>query len=379
MVDSALPPSPKSLGDDTVSPELSALRHQIDLVDKQLLALLNQRAQLAQQVGHIKAQDNAPVFRPDREAAVIRGLQAHNPGPVLPPAIAHIWREIMSACRALETRLRVAFLGPIGTFTEQATLGYFGSSIDGVACATIDDVFRSVEAGTAHFGVVPIENSTEGVVARTLDLLLQLPLTIVGETSLLVQHNLLRTQANVDGIQAVLAHPQALAQCQGWLSRHLPHAERRAVSSNAEGARQAAADPSLAALASERAAATYGLHVVQAAVQDDAHNRTRFLVICRQDQAPEIAPTGHDCTSVVASVSNKPGAVHDMLLPLKQYGVSMTRFESRPARSGQWEYLFFIDMAGHTSDAPVAQALQALQAQCTFLRILGSFPLETRS
>lgn len=379
MVDSTLPSAPKGLSDNAISPELGALRSQIDLVDKQLLTLLNQRAQLAQQVGHIKAKDNSPVFRPDREAAVISALQDHNLGPMLPPAISHIWREIMSACRSLETRLRVAFLGPIGTFTEQATLGYFGSSIDGIACATIDEVFRSVEAGTAHFGVVPIENSTEGVVARTLDLLLQLPLTIVGETALLVQHNLLRTQTNLDGIKAVLAHPQALAQCQGWLTRNLPNAERRAVSSNAEGARLAAADPSLSALASERAASTYGLHVVQAAVQDDAHNRTRFLVICRQDQAPEIASTGHDCTSVVASVSNKPGAVHDMLLPLKRHGVSMTRFESRPARSGQWEYLFFIDLAGHTSDAPVAQALQALQAQCTFFRVLGSFPLETRS
>jgi len=375
MDDTALPPSPSD--NAAIAEALASLRVQIDAMDRQLLGLLNQRAQLAQQVGKVKERDGSPVFRPDREAAVIDGLKQANAGPLKNDSIAPIWREIMSACRALETRMRVAFLGPVGTFSEQATLNYFGSSIDGLPCASIDDVFKAVEAGAVNFGVVPIENSTEGVVARSLDLLLQSPLTLVGETSLLVQHNLLRLTPALEGIQTVVAHPQALAQCQGWLSKHLPHAERRPVASNAEGARLAGADASLAALASERAATMYGLHVVRAAVQDEAHNRTRFVIISRSDRAPQVAATGHDCTSVVVSVDNRPGAVHDMLVPLKQHGVSMTRFESRPARSGQWEYLFYIDLAGHATDAAVAKVLQDLRGQCTFFKLLGSFPLDT--
>jgi len=375
MDDTALPPSPSD--NAAIAEALASLRVQIDAMDRQLLGLLNQRAQLAQQVGKVKERDGSPVFRPDREAAVIDGLKQANAGPLKNDSIAPIWREIMSACRALETRMRVAFLGPVGTFSEQATLNYFGSSIDGLPCASIDDVFKAVEAGAVNFGVVPIENSTEGVVARSLDLLLQSPLTLVGETSLLVQHNLLRLTPALEGIQTVVAHPQALAQCQGWLSKHLPQAERRPVASNAEGARLAGADASLAALASERAATMYGLHVVRAAVQDEAHNRTRFVIISRSDRAPQVAATGHDCTSVVVSVDNRPGAVHDMLVPLKQHGVSMTRFESRPARSGQWEYLFYIDLAGHATDAAVAMVLQDLRGQCTFFKLLGSFPLDT--
>jgi len=316
------------------------------------------------------------VFRPDREAQVIDRVKNRNPGPVLNDSIAPIWREIMSACRSLEARQRVAFLGPVGTFTEQAALNYFGSSIEPVLCANFDEVFRATEAGSADFGVVAIENSTEGVVARSLDLLLQSPLVVIGETSLLVTHNLLRRQPARDGIKVVAAHPQALGQCQGWLNLHLPHAERRAVSSNAEGARLAAEDDAVAALASQRAATQYGLHVVQAAVQDEAHNRTRFVVIARPDAHASAAPTGHDCTSLVVSVDNRPGAMHDMLVPLKRHGVSMTRFESRPARSGQWDYVFFIDLAGHPAQDNVAAALDELRAQCTFFKVLGSYPLD---
>lgn len=359
-----------------VEAQLADLRVRIDGVDKQLLSLLNQRAQLAQAVGEVKKIDGSPVFRPDREAQVIEGLKQHNPGPVLPESIAPIWREIMSACRSLEARQRVAFLGPLGTFSEQAALNYFGSSIEPVVCANIDEVFRATVAGSADFGVAPVENSTEGVVARSLDLLLQSPLNIIGETSLLVTHNLLRKTPAREGIQAVVAHPQALAQCQAWLSQHLPHAERRPVASNAEGARLAGEDESLAALASLRAATQYGLHVVQAAVQDEAHNRTRFVVVTPTDRHPPSQPTGRDCTSLIVSVDNRPGAVHDMLVPLKQHGVSMTRFESRPARSGQWEYVFFIDLAGHPQEANVAAALQALKAQSSFFKLLGAFPLD---
>ena len=359
-----------------VDEQLADLRVQIDAVDQQLLSLLNQRAKLAQAVGEVKKIDGSPVFRPDREIQVIEGLRQGNPGPVLPESISPIWREIMSACRALEAKQRVAFLGPVGTFTEQAALKYFGSSIEPVLCANFDEVFRATEAGSADFGVIAIENSTEGVVARSLDLLLQSPLVVMGETSLLVQHNLLRSTPSLQGITAVAAHPQALAQCQGWLAQHLPQAERHAVSSNAEGARLAAADPSVAALASERAAAMFGLHVVQRAVQDEAHNRTRFVVLTRPERQPPSGPTGRDCTSLIVSVDNRPGAVHDLLVPLKRHGVSMTRFESRPARSGQWEYFFFIDLAGHPAQDNVAAALDELRAQCSFFKVLGSYPLD---
>ena len=359
-----------------VDAQLAELRVKIDSVDQQLLSLLNQRARLAQAVGEVKKIDGSPVFRPDREIQVVEGLRQGNPGPVLPESIGPIWREIMSACRALEAKQRVAFLGPVGTFTEQAALNYFGSSIEPVLCANFDEVFRATEAGSADFGVIAIENSTEGVVARSLDLLLQSPLVVMGETSLLVQHNLLRNSPTLQGINAVAAHPQALAQCQGWLSQHLPQAERHAVSSNAEGARLAAADASVAALASERAAAMFGLHVVQRAVQDEAHNRTRFVVLTRPERQPPSGPTGRDCTSLIVSVDNRPGAVHDLLVPLKRHGVSMTRFESRPARSGQWEYFFFIDLAGHAAQDNVAAALDELRGQCSFFKVLGSYPLD---
>ena len=374
----AEPHAPGSKAPDArpVEEQLNDLRVRIDGVDRQLLSLLNQRAHLAQTVGEVKKIDGSPVFRPDREAQVIEGLKQANPGPVLPESIAPIWREIMSACRSLEARQRVAFLVPLGTFSEQAVLNYFGSSIEAVPCATIDEVFRATAAGSADFGVVPVENSTEGVVARSLDLLLQAPLTIAGETSLLVTHNLLRKLPSREGIVAVVAHPQALAQCQAWLSQHLPHAERRPVSSNAEGARMAGEDESLAALASLRASAQYGLHVVQAAVQDEAHNRTRFVVVTRPEQHSPSQPTGRDCTSLIVSVDNRPGAVHDMLVPLKQHGVSMTRIESRPARSGQWEYVFFLDIAGHPEEPGVKAALEALRAQSSFFKLLGAFPLD---
>jgi chorismate mutase/prephenate dehydratase len=246
-----------------------------------------------------------------------------------------------------------------------------------VPCASIDEVFRATSAGAADFGVVPVENSTEGVVARSLDLFLHTPLTIMGETSLLVRHNLLRKTASRAGITAVLAHPQALAQCQAWLSLHLPQAERRPVSSNAEGARLASLDESVAGIASDRAATEFGLHVVAPAIQDDAHNRTRFAIVALPERSPAPSASGHDCTSLVVSVPNRPGAVHDMLVPLKAHGVSMTRFESRPARSGQWEYYFYIDLAGHPDDARVATALAELRSTCAFFKVLGTYPVDT--
>lgn len=355
---------------------LLALREKIDAVDRELLALLNRRAGLALEVGEIKKHEGSVVFRPEREAQVIDGLKAGNPGPLKSESVAPIWREIMSACRALETPTRVAYLGPAGTFSEEAALGYFGSSLVRVHCASIDEVFHAVSAGAADFGVVPVENSTEGVVARSLDLFLNTPLFIIGETSLYIRQNLLRKDNTTGGIRAVCAHPQALAQCHAWLSHHLPDAERRPVASNAEGARLAALDPALAAIASVRAAGEFGLHVVAPAIQDDAHNRTRFAIVTHPAKHPSPKPSGHDCTSLVVSVKNRPGAVHDMLVPLKQHGVSMTRFESRPARSGQWEYFFYIDLEGHPDDPHVGRALQELHDACAFFKVLGTYPVD---
>jgi chorismate mutase/prephenate dehydratase len=357
--------------------DLGSLRGRIDAVDRELLELLNRRAALALEVGELKKREGSPVFRPEREAQVIDGLKAANPGPLTPESVAPIWREIMSACRSLEAPLRVAFLGPSGTFSELAALGYFGSSIVRVPCGSIDEVFRAASGGAADFGVVPVENSTEGVVARSLDLFLNTPLTIVGETSLYVRHNLMRSVEGVDGLKAVCAHPQALAQCHAWLNDHLPQVERRPVASNAEGARLASLDPSLAGIASERAASEYGLHTLAPAIQDDPHNRTRFAVVALPEKHPQPRASGHDCTSLVVSVPNQPGAVHDMLVPLKRHGVSMTRFESRPARSGQWEYYFYIDIDGHPDQAKVAQALQELRSACAFYKLLGTYPLDT--
>ena len=357
------------------SDALASLRVQIDSLDAQLLALLNQRARVAEEVGALKRNEGTPFFRPDRVAQVIAKVQQANPGPLLNQHVAAIWREIMSACLALEVPQRVAVLGPEGTFTEQAAIEFFGSAVNLIYCNSFDEVFHATAAGTSQFGVVAVENSTEGMVARSFDLFLHSPTHVVGEVSLLVRHNLLRQSNALDGVQVVMAHPQALMQCQRWLSQHLPQAERRAVSSNAEGARLAATHPAWAALAGERAAAQFGLHIVAHAIQDEAYNRTRFAVICLPQTLPMPAPSGRDCTSLVVSVPNRPGSVHDMLTPLKKHGVSMTRFESRPAKSGQWEYYFYIDIAGHPSQPHIHAALAELQAQCAFYKVLGAYPL----
>ena len=358
------------------SASLADLRVQIDALDAQLLQLLNARAEVAEQVGEIKKREGSPFFRPDRVAQVIEKVKAANPGPLRAGHVAAIWREIMSACLALESPQRVAVLGPEGTFCEQAAVEYFGGAADLIYCASFDEVFHATAAGSAQYGVVGVENSTEGVVTRTLDLFLHSPAHVVGEVSLLVRHHLLRSTNSLDGIEAVLAHPQALAQCHAWLSRHLPNAERRAVSSNAEGARLAATNPSWAGIASERAAAQFGQHIVAHAIQDDPYNRTRFAVITLPQTLRMPPQSAQDCTSLVVSVPNKPGAVHDLLVPLKTHKVSMTRFESRPARTGQWDYYFYIDLDGHPSQPHVAAALEELRGLCAFFKILGAYPVK---
>ena len=354
----------------TIDSKLKPLREQIDAIDAQLLALLNQRAQVAQQVGHVKAEINAPVFRPEREAQVLRSVAERNPGPLINSDVQTIFREIMSACRALEKRVTVAYLGPAGTFSEQAVYQQFGHAVDGMPCASIDEVFRAAEAGTADFGVVPVENSSEGVINRTLDLLLQTTLIISGEISIPVHLSLMTRSGTMEHITQICAHSQALAQCQTWLNLHYPNVARQAVASNGEAARVASDDGSIAAVAGEIAGQKYNLQIVNAHVQDDPHNRTRFAIIGRL----QTAPSGKDQTSLVLSVANQPGAVYNLLAPLAQHGVSMTRFESRPARMGTWEYYFYVDVEGHAHDAKVASALTELKSSAAFFKLLGSYP-----
>jgi chorismate mutase/prephenate dehydratase len=349
---------------------LAPLRAQIDEIDEQLLQLLSKRAKAAEEVGHIKNESSAPIFRPERENQVIQNVIKKNPGPLLADGIASIWREIMSACRALESRQTIAYLGPVGTFSELAAGQFFGQSIQGLPCASLDEVFKSVEKGAAVFGVVPVENSSEGAVSRTLDLLLESPLQISGEVVLPIRHHLLTKSGTLDGVKTVCAHAQALAQCQQWLSVHAPQLQRQAVSSNAEAARMASQDPSVAAIAGDPAQIAYGLQIVSAQIQDDPNNRTRFVVIGKY----VCQPCGHDQTSLVLSVANQPGAVHHLLGPLAKHGVSMTRFESRPARKGSWEYHFYIDIEGHASDAKVAKAIDELKTMAAFYKNLGSYP-----
>ena len=350
--------------------KLFPLRQKIDAIDTQILSLLNERARVAEEVGHVKAETNAPVFRPEREAQVLRSVAERNPGPLASQDIQLIFREIMSACRALERRVVVAFLGPVGTFSEQAVYQQFGHAIQALPCVSIDEVFRATEAGTADFGVVPIENSTEGAINRTLDLLLQTSLAISGELAIPVQHSLMTKTGTMDGVTRICAHSQALAQCQAWLNQHYPHIERQAMASNAEAARMASGDATMAAIASEIAGQQYQLGVVSAHIQDDPHNRTRFAVIGRL----QTTPSGKDQTSLVLAVPNKAGAVYNLLAPLSKHGVSMTRFESRPARTGNWEYYFYVDVEGHVMDEKVANAMTDLNSNAAFFKILGSYP-----
>lgn len=350
---------------------LKPLRDQIDAIDAQLLDLLNRRARVAQEVGHVKNKVDAPIFRPEREAQVLRGIAERNPGPLGDAELQTIFREIMSACRSLEKKTMVAYLGPEGTFSEQAVYQHFGKSIHAIPCGSIDEVFRAAEAGTADFGVVPIENSTEGAINRTLDLLMQTPLTISSEVSLAVQHNLMTLSGSMEGVKSICAHSQALAQCQGWLNQHYPNIMRQAVASNAEAARLAAENQEVAAIAGEIASRHYGLQVVSAHIQDDPQNRTRFAVIGRK----ETESSGRDQTSLVLSVQNKAGAVYKMLAPLEKFGVSMTRFESRPAKTGSWEYYFFVDIEGHVREEKIQLALAELKDQVAYFKVLGSYPI----
>ncbi|MFY9327715.1 MAG: prephenate dehydratase [Georgfuchsia sp.] len=351
--------------------ELAKLRENIDRIDGEMLRLLNERARFAHKIGEVK---QGSIYRPEREAQVLRRLAEENPGPLESGTVQYIFREIMSACLALEQPLKVAFLGPAGTYSESAARKHFGLAPGLEPCPGIDDVFRAVAAGAADYGVVPVENSTEGAIGRTLDLLLTSPLKICGEINLPIHHNLMTKCASVGGIKRIYSHSQSLGQCQDWLNRHLSAHERIPVVSNSEAARRAAEEESSAAIAGESAAALYGLHILHANIEDDPTNTTRFLVIASHDAGP----SGKDKTSLACSAQNKPGAVHELLTPLARHGVSMTRFESRPARGlngGQWEYVFYMDLLGHRLDVPVQRALAELRACAGYVKELGSYPL----
>ncbi|MGE4124363.1 MAG: prephenate dehydratase [Pusillimonas sp.] len=360
--------------DNSLQSQLQPLREEIDRIDNDILSLLNRRAQTARQVGKVKEAFDAggPVLKPEREASLIRHLQGINTGPFTDQGIESVWREIISVCRGLESTLTVAYLGPAGSFSEQAALEQFGHAITKLPCASFDEVFRAVEAGQANVGVVPVENSTEGAVNRTLDLLLNSPLKLLGERSLGIQHCLMTQSGTLDGVARVMAHPQALAQCQGWLTQHHPHLVRDAASSNAEAARLAAQDPAVAAIAGAVAAEAWGLKVVVSGIQDDPQNRTRFLAVGTQDTLP----SGQDKTSLILAVPNRAGAVYEMLAPIAQNGVSMARLESRPARTGQWEYYFYVDLVGHQSEPAVQATLVALKQRAAFFKVLGSYPVQ---
>ena len=354
-----------------MSEQLKQLRDQIDAIDNELLQLINKRAGLAQQIGKIKK--SGTVYRPEREAQILTRIQALNPGPISSEHIKQLFTEIMSLCRALEKPMSVAYLGPNGTFSEEAALKRFGSAITTVACDSIDDVFRTVESDAASYGVVPVENSSEGAVGRTMDLLLQTPLTICGEIQLPVHQFLMAQQTGLAHISKIYSHPQSLAQCHHWLKINLPHLPSSALinaASNADAARQAATDPQAAAIAGKRAAELFGLAICAENIEDDPRNTTRFLVIGKQ----MVDVSGKDKTSLIMSTNNRYGAIYKLLEPLAQYGVSMSRLESRPSRAGLWQYVFFVDIEGHQQDDNVAKALAELRDKAAFLKILGSYP-----
>jgi chorismate mutase / prephenate dehydratase len=354
--------------------KLDEVRAQIDSIDEKIHNLINDRARLAQLVGISKSRDGHTVdfYRPEREAQVLRMARERNNGPLRDEEVLRLFREIMSACLAQQEPLKVAFLGPEGTFTQTAVLGHFGHSVRALPLASIDEVFHEVEAANADFGVVPIENSTEGTVNHTLDRFLLSPLKICGEVELRIHHNLMGLMNSLGRIVRVCSHPQSLAQCRAWLDEHLPNVEQIPVSSNAEGARRARDEKGTAAIAGQTAAEVYGLKVLAAEIEDRSDNTTRFLVLGRK----LFTPSGEDRTTLLVSVSHTdaPGALSRLLEPLARYRISMTRIESRPSHRRKWDYVFFIDFEGHADEPHVAKALAELKKRSSLFRVLGSYP-----
>jgi len=359
--------------------DLASIRERIDAVDRQIQALINERARYAQQVGISKGELAAAVdyYRPEREAEVLRAVLERNEGPLRDEEMLRLFREIMSACLAQQEPLKIGFLGPEGTFTQTAVYKHFGHSVRGLPFSTIDEVFQEVESGAADFGVVPIENSTEGTVNHTLDMFITSPLKVGGEIELRIEQHLLGNLGGLDKIERICAHEQSLAQCRGWLREFLPHVELIGVSSNAAGARRARDEKGTAAVGGEAAAEVYGLKIMVNNIEDQSDNSTRFLVIGRE----LLAPSGDDKTTILISTSGTAGGagvLHSLLQPLATHGVSMSRIESRPSRRKNWDYVFFIDVDGHAEESPLSEALKELQENSSLFRIVGAYPKAVR-
>lgn len=356
--------------------ELHALRVRIDSLDEKILELISQRARCAQEVGRIKMAtlaegEQAIFYRPEREAQVLKRIMELNKGPLDNEEMARLFREIMSTCLALEQPLKVAYLGPEGTFSQAAVLKHFGKAVVSKPMAAIDEIFREVAAGAVTFGVVPVENSTEGAINHTLDSFLEHDLVICGEVELRIHHHLLVAEnTKTEKISRIYSHAQSLAQCRKWLDAHYPNVERVAVSSNAEAAKRVKSEWNSAAIAGDMAAQLYGLTILADKIEDRPDNSTRFLIIGNQS----VPATGDDKTSVIVSMSNKPGALHELLIPFHNSGIDLTRIETRPSRSGKWSYVFFIDFYGHKDDPLVKSALETIAQENVGLKVLGSYP-----
>ena len=354
-----------------MSEPLRPLRQRINEIDSQLLRLISERGNIAQQIAEIKkAQGEKQCYRPEREADILSNLIQQNPGPLKKEEIAHLFREIISACRALEQSLHIAYLGPAGTFTEVAAYKHFGHSINPVPLSTINQIFQEVESDNSQYGVVPVENSIEGVVNHTLDMLIDSRLKICGEIELRINHLLLSKEKNNDNITYLYSHQQSLAQCRSWLDTHLPKAERVAVNSTAEAAKIASIKNNTAAIAGETAAENYGLTTLAKNIADDPNNTTRFLVIGKNTPSP----SGNDKTSLLFSTPHESGALQNMLGHFSDTKVNMTRIESRPSRKGMWQYVFFVDIEGHEKEENVTEALKRLKKSATMMKLLGSYP-----
>lgn len=362
---------------DTPAPEpglpLVEVRRRIDAIDRDIQKLISERAQFARQVGEAKGPLRAAVdyYRPEREAQVLRMVLERNHGPLSNEEMLRLFREIMSACLAQQEPLNIAFLGPEGTFSQTAVHKHFGHSIHSLPLGSIDEVFQEVEAGNADFGVVPVENSTEGSVQPTLDRFMTSPLKICGEVELPIHHFLMAKSDKLESVERVFSHPQSLGQCRQWLRTHLPNAERIPVSSNAEAARRARGADDCAAIAGESAARVYDLNLLAGPIEDRPDNTSRFVVLGREI----FSPSGHDKTSLLLSGKDQPGLLFHLLQPLARHGVSMTRIESRPTRQGKWQYAFFIDVEGHVEDEPVRNALSELGPVTDLIKVLGSYPV----
>lgn len=347
-------------------------RAAIDQYDAEILTLLNKRAKAAQAIGEIKiAAGDTEMYRPEREAKVLASKMAQNQGPIKDEDIARLFREIMSICLSLEKRLHVGYLGPQGTFTEEATLKHFGGSVNATPIRTIDEVFHAVESEKIDFGVVPIENSTEGAVNQTLDSFMSANVSICGETELKIHQNLISHESDYSAIKTIYAHPQSLAQCRSWLDEYLPHAEQVPTNSNAGAIMRAADEPNSAALGGKQAARHYGVPIVQKNIEDNLTNSTRFLVIGRK----EVPPSGNDKTTILVSANDRPGLLLHLIAPLSKYNITMTRIESRPSKNSNWSYVFFIDILGHQSEHGVQLALEEIKEVSSFFKVLGSYPI----